>query len=260
MAAPTYLASTFRFLQLLGVSDVQTVMNNLAVELVAGGWTDEGSGTYKSPVDAVGRFFKANFVRVDSGNLQMIVSDQNAQTIGTRRCYGATNATWSIFTGPFHIYLEANRISAAAEYMAGGILDFSPEAQSATTRYVYMNGYRNNLNATVNSNWTYWNMMDNVTIALTQRAMSPRAQVSTYAPAYDQSMNLVFHPLCMFASTASLVSAYAGRAYQMVLLWDYASESGTRVKVPIDGSTLGEFMICRGSGSNNGLVLAVRCA
>ena len=259
MAVPGYLASSYRYLKLTGVGDSQAILDALDTELEAASWTDEGSGTYKSPVDADGRFFKITITRVPTTGLEMTVKDQNGTSVCVRRAYtsGVTSTVY-IFVGQYHLFIEIVRGSAAPEYLAAGILDFGPENQSQSSRYVYGGGKRNSATNDYNDYIDNWAMIDNVTATIMARGMMLRPYSHDYAPLYTPGNNLIFHPLCLFATTASMTMAYAGRMYQTILLYNWACESGDIIAVPIDGSTLANFCVVRGPQSVNGMIMAIR--
>lgn len=258
MAVPAFLSSAYRYRLVTAVTDVQSILDALATELAALSWTDEGGGTYKSPVDAVGRFFKLNLTKASTLVMKMIAYDQNGVTIATRRCNGTSGCSWVLFTGAFHFFIEAIRGTAAPEHLGAGILDLSPEAQDAHSRYVYGGGYRDDAGSAANNAFDVWAMVDNVTVTLAVRGMLTNTMITNYSPSFTLGGNMIYHPMSLFASSASATNRYAGRMYQTIMLWDYVSDSGTMVKVPIDGATLGTFCVVRGPSNFGGKVLGLR--
>ena len=70
------------------MSDVQTIMDDIDHQVknhTTPAWTNPSAGLYKSPVDAVGRFFDVLLTRVTQQKLEWRVRDYLADTICTRR-------------------------------------------------------------------------------------------------------------------------------------------------------------------------------
>ena len=146
------------------------------------------------------------------------------------------------------------------EYLIAGILDFYPQAQSLSNRYVYGHGSRLSTTDALNSPiWNQSYMLDNATAALTRR-VHDWIDVSGVAPCliFSLSGNILYHPREFFASTAALTGAYAGRAYQQIVLSSGLGDQGTIVNVPLDTGVVGQFRVVQGGGVQSGLILAIR--
>ena len=80
MAAPAFLSSSFAYFERQGVSDVQTIMDDIDHQVknhTTPAWTNPSAGLYKSPVDAVGRFFDVLLTRVTQQKLEWRVRDSD---------------------------------------------------------------------------------------------------------------------------------------------------------------------------------------
>jgi hypothetical protein len=247
MTAPAFLSSTYRFLKFAGVTDVQTILDNIAIELVASGWTDNGGGSYTSPVDAVGRFHTDVFTRVDADTLEMATTDQDGTALLSRRmeisAVAGTTSTVSLFTGQYHFHVEALWPTQVVEHLCSGILDLSPEAQNAHTKYVYNAGWLTNAGGSAGPRTIVaLCMIDNATPTQTVRCIDYTNIGGGGGVKYKQSGGIIFHPKEVFSTTATVSFAFCGRCYQHICVPDIFSP-GSLIKIPVDGSTLGSFVV-----------------
>jgi len=261
MAVPGYLSSSYRFATTNAITDVADIITLARTELVTNNspaWTEPTSQKFKSPVDADGRFFTILLTRIGAQNLQADVADQNGTTIATRRMQiSSTFNRVSIFSGQYHVCIDAVRSDLTAEFLCGGITDFYPQAQSANNRYTYGAGTRTNGDTTANNSWNYAGMLDNITATYAARA-NFWSSLSGCALCYTLSGNFLYHPREFFASTPSLTMAYAGRGYQQIVLPYNVGDLETLVKVPLSDSVVGQFRVAQGMASLTGMLLAYR--
>ena len=242
MSVQSFLASSFDYFERPGVSDVQTIIDDFADRALHHNspvWTDQGGGAYKSLVDAFGRFFDVMFTRVTQQKLEMRLRDQNGVTICTRRINCPSANTWMtrIYTGQYHLWIEAQVFTAAAEYLYAGILDLSPDAQNAHAQYVYGNGSRTTADSADQfraNNQSF--MLDNNAPGTAQRNTLYQQKAST-SVAIVATMNgsRIFRPVEQWVQPAGVpnVFSWAGRRYQTLIV-DSAWTAGTLFQVPID--------------------------
>ncbi len=149
MTAPAYLSSSYRYFEKWGVTSVATIISDFATEVLADNpaWTDLGGGLYKSPVDADGRFFDVLLTDEDGTNhvkMSARIRDQNGTTLCTRRINlpASPSCYVRIYTGQYHFAIDVDPVSTACEFLMGGILDLTPEGQTAHGHYCYGHGSR----------------------------------------------------------------------------------------------------------------------
>jgi hypothetical protein len=249
MAIPGYLSSSYRYATELGtITDVADLITAIAAELAANdpAWTSEGGGVYKSPVDADGRFFKITLTRIAAQNLEMTITDQNAVAVGVRRMQiSSTYNVIMIYSGEFHFCIDVLKSGGSAESLSAGILDFYPQAQAASTRYVYGNGSRADNDTLSNGDWRLASMVDNATPTHKQRCSDWVNTVGNRAILYTMAGNILYHPREFWASTAAITNAFAGRAYQQIML-PYFGDAAAVMKVPLSESVVGYFRTAQG--------------
>lgn len=270
MAIPAFLASSYYFFERSNVTDVQTVIDDFEDEVLANDpvWTTPSAGVYVSPVDGYGRFMQVELTRVDAQTLSAVIKDQNGITISTRRIVmaSANGNHVRIFTGQYHFAIDCYPGPAAPEFICGGILDISPEAQNAHARYVWAGGPRNSAGTYTSYYWEYYSMLDNATPAIFRRANIFSAPISGYPiPSIDSMGYWVSQPIMMYVfRDATAFQYYAGRSYQMVFICRLAGSPGTEITLPVDAGVTGVFKILSGPGYSTdpefGWVVAVRVA
>jgi len=259
MSVANFLDTAYYHEFLYDIYDTQDILDELATYLPACGWTANGSDSYTSPVDSDGRFMTIEFTRVDANYLQMDVLDQNDFTVSQRRMYISSTdpSRVSIFVGPFHFCLDAARLgSTTGEWLAAGMLDNSPEDQSASDRYVYGQGSRNSSGTFSYNTWDYASMLDNNTATHDDRInKKDNGRDGFYKTLGGQWL---YHPVEFFVDTATVVFAFAGRAYQQILVSEELCLRQSLIRLPIDSSSLGSFRGVTGAGIVRSYRLAIR--
>lgn len=249
MAVPAFLASSYRYLKLSGIVDVQSILDALATELAAVGWTNNGGGSYTSPVDAGGRLHTDVFTRMSAAALEMLTKDQNGVDLLTHRMQLNTAAGLAndvfLFTGQYHLHIDAAVPGqSGSDFLCSGILDQSPEEQGAHDKFVYNEGSREPSTGTGRTtNVLYLTMRDNTAVSRRDRCtdyMSP----ANGSLRWTLAGNPIFHPKEGFCTSTggSISGAFCGRCYQHVLVPSIHS-FGSTIRIPIDGSTLGIFKV-----------------
>jgi hypothetical protein len=254
MTTPIFLSSSYRYFERGPVTDVQTIMDDFADEVInhnTPAWTNPSGTIYKSPVDGDGRFFQVNLSRVDAQKLTMELTDQNAVSIMIRRIIiPSTSAVMvRIYTGEFHFCIDVECPGADPEYFWGGILDLSPESQSTHTKYVWGFGSCNNTTE-VYSNGYFQSvfMFDDAASASVRRINHFVCEISGRTrPRLDLMGYMLFYPLMFYVQPVGGGDyKYAGRAYQQVLVPDIYGQAGTEITIPIDVGITGTFRILGG--------------
>jgi hypothetical protein len=227
-------ASSFDFFNNPAVLDVATIITDFRARVTGQvpAWTEPVAGTFKSPVDGVGRFFTVTLTRVSAQRLNWLVQDQNAITVANREIdISGLGTSVNYYTGQFHAYIE--NLEATPEIAQAGILDETPLAQNAILDYTFGNGYRNagsgvdGVGGQVNLQW----MLDNGAPGLLNRFRAYWQTIAAQISLKDQTGALQFFPADMFATIAGL-NNWIGRAYQ-VYLCDASLPFGTQKTIQI---------------------------
>lgn len=258
MAAPAFLSSSFAYFERQGVSDVQAIMDDIDQQVrtrTTPQWTNPGAGLYKSPVDAVGRFFDVLLTRVTQQKLEWRVRDYGANTICTRRISLPSGNTWVVrlWFGENHLEVGVDCGSAAPEFLTAGLLDCSPDVQNSHTHNVYGHGTRTVADvadsfATV----MYAVMWDNNAAGAVSTARLQTFSPQSYGQAAVLTMNgaRIYREAAYFALAKGEATNYriAGRRYH-TLICDANLPHFSRVTVPVDTGLSGTFMVTGQAGA-----------
>lgn len=238
-------ASSFDFFNNPSLTSVATIITDFRARVTgqSPAWTEPVAGTFKSPVDGVGRFITVTLVATTALRLQWTVADQNAITVCDREIdISGAGTSVNYYTGQFHAYIEA--LEATPEVTQAGILDETPLAQNAILDYTFGNGYRDTA-GTIDGSGGQVNlqfMLDNGAPALQNRFRAYWQTIATQISLKDQTGALQFFPADMYATIAA-VNNWIGRAYQ-VYLCDSSVPFGTQktIKIGTAGET-GVFQV-----------------
>lgn len=243
---PCY-ASTFYVDQSLAVVDVTTILTKLSAILPAESpaWTESPAGTFKSPVDAAGRFMKVIVSRVSATRMQWKVVDQNGVTICDRTIdIDVAGDTVNYYHGQFHCVVVTER--ATPEPAHAWILDETPYAQNAVANYVCGNAFRTSAGSADGTGSGVGQLfaVDNGAAAQVVRYRGWLMRLDqTVITLVDGTGAEQFFPVDICINLAGTFRFY-GRQYQ-----SYMCESGiafgTTKQVPIDttGLVLGTFKV-----------------
>lgn len=246
MSVPSYLTTTYRFLEVANITDVQSIIDGIWPELQAMVWTNPSAGQYRSPNDAVGRFCKAVFTRVDQANLKLDMLNQNLASVGAFRIQIDTTGDGSMvrfYATPFGFMIDSYRsVALGYEAMGGAMLDQYPFNAALNLYYTWAQGFRTSIGGVGLGYYNYLSMKDG---AYSPYQSSQRLYVGTSGssifPGYTQSGKTFFHPMECFSGTAYGGDMYAGRMYQMVAL-QVAARSWSNVYIlPIDVGVTAQF-------------------
>lgn len=272
MSTPHFLNSSHRFFRRVGVTDVQTIIDDFVSETVTNGnpaWTDlgivAGNRVLQSP-NTDGRYMYMKFAALAASQLTLQVTEKtDFYTIGSRQARGSTTHGWDvrIFTGQFHAYIDIISEPGSAESLHAGILDMWPGSWHET--YVYMNGTRTFAGAIDSKDdLSYAYMKDQAAVCQNIK----RVGVLTGGASTDTgiwTLGGVKTHYCreFWASgpgqviTSSYPGHYAGRAYQTVLV-DALALRGSEIIISVDTGVPVRFVTIAGIPSIWGRVLAVR--
>lgn len=254
-------ATSFYADQSVGVTDVATILTKLSAILPAQtpAWVESPAGTFKSPVDAVGRFFKIVVSRISATRLQWKVVDQNGVTVCDRAIdIDAGGTTINYWTGEAHAFIQSER--ATPEPAWAGLIDETPYAQNAVNVYVFGNAYRNSAGtqdgAFVTTGTSF--MIDNGTAGNQSRLRSWFAYGVASLTLVDGTGALDFFPHDMCVNLSGTYR-FIGRAFQSWVC-DSSIAVGTTKQVKIGSAgELGTFRVVS-LGANTNMRTMVRVA
>jgi len=261
--------TAFRYLNTVGVTDVQTIINDLYAELVTnGGWTCTIGGIgsspteFKSPARSDGAFFTINLTRTSATRLSWIIKDQygilvNNQTT-TKQDIDAGGSSIDYFTGPMHVCVNALR--ATPETMHCGMAEQSPEGSDSIPYAVIWahrgprndagtlaaDRYWSNVFLRLNGATTYY--ASAINSIMRGRLTNARTRSQTIAGTWQ------FFPL-EFLDYSNYT--WMGRAAQCVLVDQSQFAAGAEVTVPLGGAATGVFKV-EGCLATSGLRTAWR--
>lgn len=231
-------------------NDVQDIIDAFATVALglSNPWTDGGSGLYISPADADGRFFSITLTRVSATNLEMVVKDDTATTICTRRIQIVSGPqNWWLVVSENYCWIEID--NATVEALGAGLLDLSPEAQDAHGIYVWGRGNRNASDSAdgLGTTQEYFYMIDNGSPAPLRRALAQdRNSANTAISLVTGAGTQLWLPYLVCANFAGTLKV-AGR----LMGFRYGEATGTSIVLPIgDGAETGTF---RNSNLNQGV-------
>lgn len=251
----------------MGVTDVQTIIDDFEDQVLTTNlpvWTSPSANVYVSPVDGYGKFMRLEFTRTDATRLDLVVKDQNGITLMTRRILLPANGSHvRIYTGQYHACIDVYDYSSSPEWFMAGILDLSPESQTAHSRYVYCWGSRDTADAYGQGWFKYFYMIDDVAPASYRRVNQYSGPVSGYAtPNIDAMGYWVMQPALFYCkASGGTYYRYAGKAYQTLFVSRFMGDVGSTIEIPIDAGVTGKFKILSGIADTNvnyPLVMAMR--
>lgn len=248
MTVPAFLDTSFRFLEVASVSDVDTIITNARTELVTNlGWTEPVANRFKSPVDSAGQFFEVLLTRVSATELEMEVFDTVGRSF-SRELQISGTVTVQIFSGSHHLYIEN---VTGGEYLWGTLLSLSPDADSAHDHNVLGNGFRDTAGTASQNNVTFVFHVEGNSFAATEDVLKPnnRGQSGVLIPPETVSGVNLWYPV-FFKNGNSGAGRFLGRAYQMLLV-SSTFAAGSEVTLELDDTTSGTFKVVNVPSADN---------
>lgn len=242
MAVAQFLASSHYYSSIADVDDVQDIIDALGTILLttnSPAWSESPAGTFISPVDAGGRWFSVAVSRIGVDTLELVVKDQYATTIRTNRIdintAGSPAVEVKIYSGQYHLWIDSCR--ATYENFRSGILDLSPQIQTAWNTVVYAQAHRDS-GGSVGSQYIH-NLslsadLDNAYMTVWPQALGDSGR----AIKTDAAGNTIYWPLFIRNSVHQL----KGRMYQ-ILICPVDLAYGSEVTVPIDTGVTAKFRV-----------------
>lgn len=280
MTAPSFLATEYAFTELVGVTDVQTIMNSLATMLTSTltttatnpwpngqRWTNPSGTTYLGPSDAGGKFMQITLTRTTITRLRFQVNDIGGQVSDGEIQIAAGGSQVEIYAGPGHCVVTANN-GGTWETFRAFMADPTPEPLSANnSSYLVATGHRNNAGTVQNTNMLSWNyrfyggtLSQSVLFVYGNYAVSwfPAQAASVNTHLMTQAGSNVAIPYYQACPSANGVDDWkpSGKNFQIILV-DSNLAPGSDQSVPIDTGVVGVFRIIR-MAPQRSLLMAVR--
>ncbi len=263
MAISSFLNTDYRYYSRLAVTDVATIIADLATELVASGWTDEdgvGTGPFSSPEEVGdGSLMWLVLTSLAATQLQIQVYDHAGCLINNQtasRLYidaGGTNISY--FTGPRHCFVSAAR--ATPECFGVARLDQYPHIDGEVrSNFVCTQGPRNNAGSLTNYSLAYWFGLQLNATSYSGSYISPASMNVgvTGRLSVDGGKNMCY-PLYF----ADYNNKMRMGCMPQAMLVPSSIAFGTVVTIPIDVGVTGDFVVV-GIATADYFRLAVRKA
>jgi hypothetical protein len=243
MAIPSFWNTPFRYLEVLAVVDVSTIIANVSNELVAAGWWDcsgIGTGPWTSPARADGVGMKIAMARISATRLQVQFYDGNGMLVSnSTHGYQDIDATGSpvhIYSGPFHFAVNTARATPECNWAC--VLDPWPEPINLPRPMVICGrGPRNNSGTWQNASWRDCRVLPPGGTAYGDYTSGIMRVPPVNGRQYTFSGTILYHPVEHGRATDS---QFYGRVPQAILIPDAVGWGG-ELTAPLDGSTNGVF-------------------
>lgn len=259
MAVPSFLNSSYRYLERASVTDVDTCITDFRSETVTNGspqWTEPTANQFKSPPLPDGQYFIVVLSRISATRLGIKILDMLGNTVADRAIdIDAAGTTVRCFTGQCHAWIDSAR--ATPECGGGALVDISPDGVGLQLYRTIAWGTRDTSGAVNNAACSYWYMWDNAASSNGQRVNTAIAG-SSYYTHKTVAGSSIFQPLLITTNIFGSNTRWVGRPYQMLTCPDDLGY-GAEIDVPIDAGVTGRFrVIARGAETNGHFLVAVR--
>jgi len=266
MTQPAAFSSTFFYDLLTAVTDVaqigvafenQVSVVNVPAWAVVSAWNGT-TGTYTSPVEAgTGRFFTVVLNKLSTTHLECQVKNEGGTIISDRSMQIDASVNVDIYTGDHHFAISAQNVTPEA--MGGGLLDVSPQPQSAIANHVTGWGTRNSTATADGLNTSsYYALEDNGSPTYGQRLVTETTGAFGTIPMFDAA-NFSVHQIPRLAATQSSVNRRIGKLYQMYLC-DSSFPISSDITIPIDTGVTAVFRVLGRTVGASYLLVAMRKA
>jgi hypothetical protein len=242
----SYLSGSVRYRRDAGVTDVQTIIDNLVTEATAlsPAWSNPSSGKLVSPADATGRKMTLQFTKISATNLEMTLTDGSGRTITRRAQIAAGGSAVDYYVGQFHMMLDWLN-SATPEGFFAIMLDESPELQTSHEKWMVMNSSRTAADS-LDSSWlfgaAYIIRSTNAYVWLGAGWLIPYLNAGLNAGFEGMMSRTVggsnlWAPIIQMGDTVSGTYKIRGKYFQCLMIKDIYASVGSEVSLPVDDST-----------------------
>lgn len=286
MTTPSFLNTDFAYKQDTGVTDVQTIMDDLGTMLTStlatattgvftttqrwsrtAGTAGSTTQAFQSPADARGRYMKVTVIRTSAVRMEFKVEDPTGVILDGEIDIAAGGSTVNILAGPAHVYIEANN-SGTWEVARAFMTDPTPETLDACPVYVWASAHRVAAGTTLSNgnDCRYWSGRYTGGTGIGTGAVASVAGCPFALIIDSTSLGLRTHAgtdvvlpagVSLGSSSSDFVNNYhCGKFYQAVWV-DQANGAGSIIAVPIDAGVTGNFLVTN-LITTGGFKLAVR--
>lgn len=247
MTVPNHLNTSFRYLDVtVAPADITSLIGRIRTELAAMNYVESPTLTFKSPVDAAGRFFSVVLSAITTTRLGWQVLNQaGTDVMGGGRAFqisGTVDTSIRVYTNPYGVFVESDIPSSTQEHAIAGMLDESPESQTSHAVYVYGNATRTSggsSDGNYNSAGKLF-MLDNLVAAQVDRIIGNTSNVGSQIPMLTGSGARLFRPAEVHAQIGAALNRMGGRIYQ-AYIGDLAIGFEADLTIPIDDVTTATF-------------------
>ncbi|HEU4335427.1 MAG TPA: hypothetical protein VFT32_13110 [Candidatus Eisenbacteria bacterium] len=250
---PTIYSSPFRRVELVGVTDVQTIMDKVVDELtnqlpLGSRWLSVGGGQYKTPAkDPLGanRFLQVLHSKVNATTYQFHVKNRSGATIRDGRIHiAAGGSTVRIWCGPEHLVIQSDN-AGTFEIAYAFLLDPADVDLSASPYFIVARAHRDNAGTPVTaaSSTCYSDDADGAN--LKGRIVLFVAESGTEGLGMQgktSAGDMVALPAEVVADFTGSNESFAGYMPQAVVV-DFALATGAVVSGDVGGGQSGDFEV-----------------
>ncbi len=135
MAIPSFFQGTVRYKSVPAVTDVQAIIDNFRTEALAlpsgEAWIEGPTGTFQTPTNSAGQYFKMTLTRVSATRLSAQMTDHVGRTITKTFDIPGAGSTVDIYVSGRHVIFA---VLGNNEGLWWAILDLDPLPQNAHDR------------------------------------------------------------------------------------------------------------------------------
>lgn len=248
MSVSSFLSGPFRYLSRANVTDVATIISDIASEFAAvGGWSDEsgvGTGPFNSDEQAGDKScMRLQLTRVSATQLRINIWDQRAALINnqTSSCIDidAGGTVIHLFTGPDHLGIHAAR--ATPEFFMLARLDPFPHVKGEVRySFVATAGPRNDANTLTNNGLKNWFVLPINVYAYSSSAI---AAMTVSCNAGGQNPITLSNKQVVYQYALADNNKIMLGTLPHVMLVPATLAFGSTVTIPIDVGVTGDFFV-----------------
>lgn len=249
MTIPNFLSSSFAPYRYATerITDVASCLTTLRTELTALGWAETPplSNIYYSPADASGRYMIATFSKTSATRLQVALANYTPPgpsiALMTRAMDISGTADIFYYTGKFHFFVQSLYSSGTGEFVAGWLIDCTPDALPSCPYPVVGDGSRNS-SGTLDGFGVvqYMIALDNGSPVPVQRMKGPVAYGGTVVT-MSMASGRGFFDEYLISQNVGGTWYWTGRLCQTLLGPGTPRAIGLELQVPIDDGTMATF-------------------
>jgi hypothetical protein len=255
-----YLSTSFDYYPST-IDNGAELIDLIGSRLLTQNWTEDGTGSdiYKSPIDAVGRWFRIAMSTPSVDKIQFSVDGYHGLIFNARRLGTiGVGEQVRLYSGPLHFFIE----KSTTHWFGAGLLDHSPDAQDSHQLDAWVMGNLDGSDVgTVDTTHAFQAINGGPPSVVDDSATVARAIFAGGAtfPGYTISGVRKWWPHeILYYDTAAAIR-FRGKIYQCLQVSD-TEAVGAQIPVPVDeAGTPGAFRVSNITAAN-GVKLAWRIA